>query len=63
MARNQHPILLIARVTLLLAIALPAAADRPEWNEPPQAPGYDRNGLLAPPVNRSPRVKLPGWPL
>jgi len=29
-----------------LLTAPPAAADRPEWNEPPQPPGYDRNGLL-----------------
>ena len=46
MIRKLNPLLFIARVTLLLSIALPAAADRPEWNEPPQAPGYDRNGLL-----------------
>lgn len=30
---------------LLLAVT-PAAADRPGWNEPPRAAGYDRNGLL-----------------
>ncbi len=35
--------------TLLLMAVTPAAADRPGWNEPPRAAGYDRNGLL--PIN------------
>jgi len=46
MHHKPKPLLLVSWVVLLLSIALPAAADRPGWNEPPKAPGYDRNGLL-----------------
>lgn len=45
MISKLTPFPFILLITLLLSIA-PAAADRPGWNEPPQAPGYDRSGLL-----------------
>lgn len=45
MFRKPNSLLSLILLTLLLT-APPAAADRPEWNEPPQPPGYDRNGLL-----------------
>jgi hypothetical protein len=46
MPHKPTPLLLVTWVILLLSVALPAAAERPGWNEPPQAPGYDRDGLL-----------------
>ena len=43
MTVRTYPLLLLL---LLLLVVQPAVADRPGWNEPPRAPGYDRNGLL-----------------
>jgi hypothetical protein len=45
MFRKPNSLISLILLTLLLT-APPAAAERPGWNEPPQAPGYDRNGLL-----------------
>jgi hypothetical protein len=45
MFQNLKAFPLAVAVSLVLA-AVPAAADRDEWNEPPRAPGHDRNGLL-----------------
>lgn len=45
MFRKPNSLISLILLTLLLT-APPAAADRPGWNEPPQPPGYDRNGLL-----------------
>jgi hypothetical protein len=46
MPRGKIFLLLPALLVLLLAVTLPAAADRGGWNEPSRAPGYDQNGLL-----------------